>query len=92
MIDVISVCGRSHEAPGPVVVVTAQAKREPNVIQVVPLIHPPREFSSEVHSGEGSGLDQDSNAQRQHIRQSLGRASLRRRGNVGSVVVSGRPS
>jgi mRNA interferase MazF len=72
----------------PVVVVTAQAilQREPSVIQVVPLTSTLREFGSEVRiSGEGSGLDRDSNAQCQHIRSVAVSRVLRRRGNVGSV-------
>ncbi|HPJ19552.1 MAG TPA: type II toxin-antitoxin system PemK/MazF family toxin [Actinomycetota bacterium] len=90
VIDVDLGLPAGHE-PGfarPVVVVTAQAilQREPNVIQVVPLTSTLREFGSEVRiSGEGSGLDRDSNAQCQHIRSVAGSSVLRRRGNVGSV-------
>ena len=80
--------GREAGLARPAVVVTAQEilKREPNVIQVVPLTSTVRDFGSEVHiSGEGSGLDRDSNAQCQHLRSVAVSRVLRRRGNVGNV-------
>ncbi|MEN8239771.1 MAG: type II toxin-antitoxin system PemK/MazF family toxin [Actinomycetota bacterium] len=84
--------GREAGFKHPAVVITAQTilDNEPSVMQVVPLTTTLREFESEVRveAGSGSGLEQPSSAQCQHVRSVSTSRVQATVGNVGAATLA----
>jgi len=91
-LDLGSPTGREAGFLHPAVVITAQPVLDanPNVVHVVPLTTTVRAFASEIviEPDADNGLDDLTAAQCQHIRSVSTSRVERRRGTVGSTVLS----